>query len=948
MENTYEKLQRLMNSYVPEFAYRRDGKDPGSVLTDLCGGMMEECAKRYDQVIPKHRVQYLNLFDSLLKEPVSASRGYVQFCPVPGYEGMIPVPKKTRVLASGIGTDDMIFETEHDMTAADTSVEWIAVTDRSSDSIVVRPYGQGQKDAFYAFDIRGENCAEHRLYLGFDELFTYLNGLDLYLFVEAFHEANQQELLNILTSSAVQWSVLDPESGEKIFSQTEIRDGAIHLQLENYTPKKTMVGEREGYYLTLSCQKELPKLYIRKLEIGFQREQVIPEEVYINGLSETAGAVYPFGKPLGLYNEFSFDEKETLARKGAQIQMHFFLSYRNHEESLAYPEMDTEYKAIMRKPRKPMTVRPVEVMADYVLWEYLSTTGWKRLFKEEHMNAMFNGSVEGPVTLEFICPDDIADYVEGGMGRIRARLIRAANIYHMPAVYRCPFLTGLQLSYSYMEERQPAAYAVLKNNFEEKNVTESLHKGGNITPFYQTEHGQRTMYLGLSGKPSGTPLSLYFDIENYSDRPVNFRAEYLSDRGFASLKAEDYTGGWTGSGNLLLMIPQDAVKRKMFGYEGYFLRFINENAQNPEYALPLVKGIYPNMARVINVNTVTEELYLEDMENAVDIQLGQQNLLKLSVWVQERIGQDAVWVPWKRAERMYEGGRSYTVDMAEGVLHFRKHIFSNYDLVQEGPHIRVEHSNYTGSRANIPAGSIQVMGSAIRYISSVNNPFPMYGGYDGYTEQSSMALVSGMLRTRNRAVTNRDFYDIISQTVYGVRKVKCLSHVDAFGEPARDHVTAAVLIEEYEKGAHVFSEVKKTIKDRLMQDSALLAMGRELTLIQPHFVKVNVRVWLEKETMEQAYDLQQKAVDMICRFIDPLKGGMGGNGWEIGEFPRTSQIIACLRGGIAGCNISKIVMTALVDGKEIPVTDSFYEKMKNPFLMAVNGEHIVYIEVSTC
>ena len=42
MDNTYEKLQKLMNSYVPEFAYRKDGRDPGSVLSDLCAGMIEE------------------------------------------------------------------------------------------------------------------------------------------------------------------------------------------------------------------------------------------------------------------------------------------------------------------------------------------------------------------------------------------------------------------------------------------------------------------------------------------------------------------------------------------------------------------------------------------------------------------------------------------------------------------------------------------------------------------------------------------------------------------------------------------------------------------------------------------------------------------------------------------------------------------------------------------
>lgn len=949
MENTYEKLQRLMNSYVPEFAYQKGGKDPGSVLSDLCAGMIDECAKRYDQVLPKHRIQYLNLFDSMLREPVSAAKGYVQFQPVEGAEDLVPVPAKTRVMAEADDVDEIIFETEHDMTAVDTSPEWIAVTDKDSGQIVVRPYTGAQDSAFYAFGVRGENQAEHKLYLCFDELFSQLNGLDLYMFAEAFSEADQAELLRVLSSDAVRWSVLDPKEGEIEFQVVEQTEYAIHLCMNDYVPQKAAVGQREGYYLVLSCEKELPKLYIRSLEVGFAKEHVIPGELYVNGIHETAGAVYPFGKPLGLYNEFSFDDKEVLERRGAKIRMEFLLSYRVHEEALEFPEMDTEYKAIMKKPKKPLSVRPAEVLADYVLWEYLSNTGWKRLFQEEHINAMFNGSSEGAVSLEFTCPEDMADYGEGdGTGRIRARLIRAENIYHVPANYQCPFLAGLNLSYSYMDCRQQAAYAVTRNNFEEKDVTESLKKGGNVLPFYQTEHSSRTMYLGFSNSMAGTPFSLYWDIENYSDRPVDFRVEYLSDRGFMPVKAVDHTCGFTGSGNMLLMIPKDTVKRSLFGYEGYFLRFINDNEENPEYALPLIKGIYPNMARVVNVNTITEEFYLEDTENAVDIQLSQQNLLKLSVWVQERQGQDTSWMIWKRADRMYEGGRSYTVDMAEGILHFRKHAFAGYDLAEEGPQIRVEHSNYTGSRANVPAGAVQVMGTAIRFVSAVNNPFPMYGGYDGYTEQNSLALVSGMMRTRNRAVTNRDFFDIISQTVYGVRKVKCLSHVDAFGNPAEDQVTAAILIEEYEKGSHVFSEIKKTIKERLMKDSALLSLGRELTLIQPHFVKLNVRVWLEKENLDQAYDLQQKAENMISRFIDPLNGGMGGNGWEIGEFPRTSQIIACLRSGIAGCNISKIVMTAFVDGREVPVTDSFYEQIKNPFLMAVNGEHIVYIEVSEC
>ncbi len=949
MENTYEKLQKLMNSYVPEFAYRREGRDPGSVLSNLCAGMIEESAKNYGKVIPKHQIQYLNLFDSLIKEPVSAARGYVQFQPVTGYNDMIPVPARTRVMASGDNAEEFIFETEHDMVVTDTVPEWIAVTDRSTDSIVVRPYNSEEVSAFQAFDVDGENKAEHRLYLGFDHLFSYMNGLDLYLFVEAFSVADQNQLLECLTGAQVKWSVLDPENGELEFSVKEIKDGAIHLVMEDYAPAKAFVGQKEAYYITASCQGELPKLYVKSIKAGFAKEEIIPEEVYLNGNSEVAGGIYPFGKPMGLYNEFAFDEKEVLARKGAKIKLNFNLSYRLHEEDMEFPEFDTEYKAIMKKPKKPLSMRSVEVMADYVLWEYLSNTGWKRLFKEEHINALFNGTTEGAVSLEFICPEDVVSYEEAeGTGRIRARLIRAENIYQMPAIYKCPFISGMNLSYSYMENCQTAEYALTKNNFDEKDVTESLKNGGNIIPFYQTEHSLRTMYLGFSESVSGTPFSLYFDIESCVERPIKFRVEYLSDSGFKAAKTVDYTGGFTGSGNMLIVVAKDAVRGNLFGYEGYFLRFINENQENPQYALPYIKGIYPNMARVVNVNTITEEFYLPNMDDTIDIQLNQQNLINLKVWVAEKTSYGFEWIPWKLAERTYEEGRCYHVDMAAGILHFKKYAFSQYELLDEGPHIKVEHANYTGSKANLPAGAIQTLGASIRYISSVDNPFPTYGGYDGYTEESSMDYVAGMLRTRNRAVTNRDFYDLIKQTSYGIRKVKCCNHVDLFGKKKPGNVTIAVLTEEYEKGSHVFYEIKQKITDRLMKDSALYPMGRKLSLVQPYFVKLNVRVWLEKENLENAYDLQVRAKEMIEKFIDPLQGGQGLQGWEIGEFPRSSQIIAYLRTGISGCSISKILMTAEIEGKEIPVTEDFVEQIGNPFIMAVNGEHIVYIEVSEC
>ena len=73
-----------------------------------------------------------------------------------------------------------------------------------------------------------------------------------------------------------------------------------------------------------------------------------------------------------------------------------------------------EYKAIMKKPKKPLSVRAAEVLAEDAVWEYRSLVGWKPLFREPHRRSMFNGSTEGAVALEFTCPEDMADYGENG------------------------------------------------------------------------------------------------------------------------------------------------------------------------------------------------------------------------------------------------------------------------------------------------------------------------------------------------------------------------------------------------------------------------------------------------------------------------------------------------------------------------------------------------------
>lgn len=946
-QDVSKKINQLMNSYVPEFSFDAKSDDPGSVLSVLCADMIRDSENRFGRVIDKHKIQYLNLLDDLKEEPVAASKGYVQFDPVLTYEDQsVFVPKGTQVMAQKANTGDILFETKHDMSATNAKPIAVIHTDRKQDVIVKQDLTENVE--FTAFSLDGENQAEHKLYLCFEHVFDYVQSLSFDLILTGKNKDYEEKMSDIvdgMTNDSIQWYMLD-EQGEPVpFDQVLPEKNKIHFVKENYTPQKTSFMQKEGYFIVASKSGDFDTFYIDTVQIAMNKSYLLPDTVYANGLEENVSKVFPFGKPFGLYNEFVVENKEVLSKTGANIVLEFELEYVRHEETIDVQEMDIEYKNFMKKPQKAAVLPSSQVLADYVVWEYLSTTGWKRLFQEEYVASMFNGTAKGHMKLQFECPKDMVAYSEGDMqGRLRARLIRAENIYKIPAVYVCPVISGFMMSYSY--ENMPFAdYACTSNNFEIIDITKDLMDNKIVTPFYAKEHERRTMYLGFDSSLEGTPVSIYFDLENLSDRPISFAVEYLSDRGFKSVKVTDSTNGFLGSGNMLLMLPKDMQKQKLYGVEGYFIRFINYDKEHPAFALPLVKGIYMNMAKVENVNVVEEEFYLDQFDTSVDITLSQQNLLCAEVYAKEMINGKSEYRLWKPAISGNRTEHGYHIDMALGLLHMDKRTVLNTDFDREGPQIKVRHSNYNGSDANLPENSIIYLRNAIRYISEVRNPFPTYGGHDGYTQETAEKLIAGLLRTRNRAVTEKDFYDIIAQTTFGVRKVKCVSGIDLFGRPDPESITIAVLIDEYEKGVHIFSEIKDDLRRKLEECSFAVPMGKELVLTQPRFVKFSVRVWIERENMEGAYDVQNKASSVIYDFIDPLKCEQLGISREIGELPRTSQIVSALRSNIPDCNVSKIVMTAEIDGKEIPVKEDFYQKYESPFIMGINGKHVVHIDL---
>ena len=83
--------------------------------------------------------------------------------------------------------------------------------------------------------------------------------------------------------------------------------------------------------------------------------------------------------------------------------------------------------------------------------------------------------------------------------------------------------------------------------------------------FFARERRGACLYLGFDERPQGSPLSLYFEVENNEDLPLDYSVEYLSPTGFVPVRVQDGTEGLRCSGAMLALVPSDADHAALYG-----------------------------------------------------------------------------------------------------------------------------------------------------------------------------------------------------------------------------------------------------------------------------------------------------------------------------------------------------------------------------------------------
>lgn len=951
-----KKIENLAHTYLPEWRYDTNAPDSGTVLAQLVGEMLEDSASRFEKVVHKHKISYLNLFDKLKVEPIEAASSFVRFRPVVGRAEPIHIPQKTKLFAEEDSSNgQIVFETTHGITAVATELTSVYAADGEKDVIcqLFPAHNSGGSDSeranFTAFDISKESLCKHQLALGFQHVLAQMESFNIGLRICTLEAESAAQAAQALLAQGTVFSIMDPEEGQVVIENVTVSDNIIWLTKEGYRPRPTL-WEGVEQFVILFETKEVSSLAITAVELCFARSYVQPDIIMCGGIEQVGQKIKPFGAPMTIYAECGMESEEVFSKKGASLQMSFHLEFDLVEQKLPEYEEDSELKIIMKKPAQQAKVAPCDIYADYVLLEYLSQTGWKRLLSEEHLSFLFNTSTTGDINIGFDCPSDIVPIEQAYAGyRLRFRLMQAEHLYQIPCRQYCPVISSLRFSYDYTSKNITPSTAVLYNNFEKTVVTELFEKRRSVVLFTGEKEQGHSMYFGFTAPPIGTPFSMYFSLENRTDFPLDITMEYFGNQRFEQVKLVDGTGGLCYSGTLLLLIPKDCQQTTLFGRTCYWLRMVNHQKQRTCVEMPIISGVYLNMAKVQNHSTHTEYYYVNDIQAPFHIDVGEGNLIDVKVWVNEEGGlpQEDNWVLWQKKESYQALGRVYDVDMMAGYIDFARSAFLSYPVRNHAATVKVEYKNYRGSLANVQAGSIRSLSNAIPYIANVENPIPAFGGYDGYNEETSAMLISSLLRTRNRAVTPSDYMDIIGQSTYGVRRIKAMSDVDQNGFPSPDTITIALLIDQYEQGGYVFASIKERVREKLENSSCVLPLGKKLILAQPHFLPLSVRLWLECDNMENSYDLQNQTNASICRFLNPLDGGFEGQGWQIGEIPTSQQLLAFLGAHYPQLVVAHLAITVQYAGEEYTVDDLLREKLKDPFAMAVNGEHTIYIDLKT-
>ena len=200
-----------------------------------------------------------------------------------------------------------------------------------------------------------------------------------------------------------------------------------------------------------------------------------------------------------------------------------------------------------------------------------------------------------------------------------------------------------------------------------------------------------------------------------------------------------------------------------------------------------------------------------------------------------------------------------------------------------------------GIEGNVASGTIDVIKTPIPYVARVQNRSAATGGRNAEDLENAKIRVPGYLRSLQRAVTASDFEYLAKQAVPGkTGRVYCLQ------PPLTNRGENKVLVIPYIPNIQGFispeslelaSDLREAILNNL-NERRLLSTTLEVTTPSYQWVETEVRL-----SVADHYEFERvrEAVERrLFQFLNPLTGGMEGEGWIFGRDLLIADVMAAL------------------------------------------------------
>ncbi|GAB4145367.1 MAG: putative baseplate assembly protein [Candidatus Promineifilaceae bacterium] len=207
-----------------------------------------------------------------------------------------------------------------------------------------------------------------------------------------------------------------------------------------------------------------------------------------------------------------------------------------------------------------------------------------------------------------------------------------------------------------------------------------------------------------------------------------------------------------------------------------------------------------------------------------------------------------------------------------------------------------------GTVGNVQAGILNTLKTAIPYVARVSNRQAAQGGLDAETLAEAMMRAPKLLRSRDRAVTEADFEFLAGQALpAAISRVKCLQPRPSEAGRVNPGLVYVLVIPRVSHPERYLSppelELNEADVERLTQylDARRLLTTR-LSVRAPAYRWVTVRVQLRAAPGVAPSQVEAEVLSRLYRFLNPLTGGPGGQGWPFGRDLYVSDVYQCLQG----------------------------------------------------